>query len=31
MTGVVLEKIKKAATSSFGQGNYMKKISEEYV
>lgn len=25
MTGVVLEKMKKATTSSFGQGNYMKK------
>lgn len=31
MTGVVFEKMKKATTSSFGQGNYRKKVSKECV
>lgn len=30
MTGVVFKKMKKT-TSSFGQGNYMKKIRKECV
>lgn len=29
MTGMVLEKMKKATISSFEQGKYMKKISKE--
>lgn len=31
MTGVVLEKMKKATISSFGHENYMKKIRKECV
>jgi len=31
MIRVVLEKMKKATSSSFGQGKYMKKISKECV